>query len=235
MASAISTLVDEATFEAAAEGISFRGMDPSHIALIDIHWPNHAFEKYECDSLVKFGIRIDEFSKLIKRADKKDAIEISLSDDSMLHVKMSNGYKREYKTRLIESSASSTPLPKLNFNSRAVLTAMAFDKVLSDVQVVSEYISIESKPGKINFSGRGDSGEAEIALEAGNEGLEDLAVKEESKATYSLDYLSKITKAVVSMGGSVTAEYSNKMPLRLEFKIANVGRIHFYLAPRVQD
>lgn len=235
MASAISTLVDEATFEAAAEGISFRGMDPSHIALIDIHWPNHAFEKYECDSLVKFGIRIDEFSKLIKRADKKDAIEISLSDDSMLHVKMSNGYKREYKTRLIESSASSTPLPKLNFNSRAVLTAMAFDKVLSDVQVVSEYISIESKPGKINFSGRGDSGEADIALEAGNEGLEDLAVKEESKATYSLDYLSKITKAVVSMGGSVTAEYSNKMPLRLEFKIANVGRIHFYLAPRVQD
>ena len=235
VASAISTLVDEATFEAAAEGISFRGMDPSHIALIDIHWPNHAFEKYECDSLVKFGIRIDEFSKLIKRADKKDAIEISLSDDSMLHVKMSNGYKREYKTRLIESSASSTPLPKLNFNSKAVLTAMAFDEVLSDVQVVSEYISIESKPGKINFSGRGDSGEAEIALEAGNEGLEDLAVKEESKATYSLDYLSKITKAVVSMGGSVTAEYSNKMPLRLEFKIANVGRIHFYLAPRVQD
>jgi len=235
VASAISTIVDEATFEAAAEGISFRGMDPSHIALIDIHWPNHAFEKYECDSLVKFGIRIDEFSKLIKRADKKDAIEISLSDDSMLHVKMSNGYKREYKTRLIESSASSTPLPKLNFNSRAVLTAMAFDKVLSDVQVVSEYISIESKPGKINFSGRGDSGGADIALEAGNEGLEDLAVKEESKATYSLDYLSKITKAVVSMGGSVTAEYSNKMPLRLEFKIANVGRIHFYLAPRVQD
>ena len=34
--SAISTLVDEATFEATAEGISFRGIDPSHVALIDI-------------------------------------------------------------------------------------------------------------------------------------------------------------------------------------------------------
>jgi proliferating cell nuclear antigen len=116
-----------------------------------------------------------------------------------------------------------------------VLTAMAFDKVLSDVQVVSEYISIESKSGEIDFSGRGDSGEADISLEAGNEGLEELVVKEDSKTTYSLDYLSKITKAVVSMGGSVAAEYSSKMPLRLEFKIANVGRIHFYLAPRVQD
>ena len=235
VASAISTLVDEATFEATAEGISFRGMDPSHIALIDIHWPNHAFEKFECDSQVKFGIRVDEFSKLIKRADKKDAIEISLGDDSTLHVKLSNGYKREYKSRLIESTSSSTPLPKLNFNSKAVLTATAFDKVLSDVQVVSEYISIESKSGVIIFSGKGDSGEANILLESGNEGLEELIVKEGSKATYSLDYLSKITKAVISMGGSVAAEYSSKMPLRLEFKIANVGRIHFYLAPRVQD
>jgi proliferating cell nuclear antigen len=40
---------------------------------------------------------------------------------------------------------------------------------------------------------------------------------------------------VVSIGGSVAAEFSSKMPLRLEFRIANVGRIHFYLAPRVQD
>jgi proliferating cell nuclear antigen len=235
VASAISTLVDEATFDAAAEGISFRGMDPSHIALIDIFWPNNAFDAYECDSALKFGIRIDEFSKLIKRADKRDTIEITLTEDSLLHLKMLNGYKREYKTRLIESSSSSTPLPKLMFNSKVVLTSTAFDKILSDVQVVSEYISIESRSGKISFSGRGDSGEADIMLESGNEGLEDLQVKEESRATYSLDYLAKITKAVVSMGGSVIAEYSTKMPLRLEFRIANVGRIHFYLAPRVQD
>jgi len=42
--SAVSTLVEEATFEATIEEISFRGMDPSHVALIDISWPNSAFE-----------------------------------------------------------------------------------------------------------------------------------------------------------------------------------------------
>ena len=109
--SAISTLVDEATFEATVEGISFRGMDPSHVALIDIHWPNSAFEAYECDTALKFGVRVDEFSKMIRRADKKDAVEITVGDDSMLHIKISNSYRREYKMRLIESSASSTPLP----------------------------------------------------------------------------------------------------------------------------
>lgn len=233
--SAISTLVDEATFEATVEGISFRGMDPSHVALIDIHWPNSAFEAYECDTALKFGVRVDEFSKMIRRADKKDAVEITVGDDSMLHIKISNSYRREYKMRLIESSASSTPLPKLTFNSKVVLTAGAFDKILSDVQIISEYISIESEPKKVEFSGKGDSGEADIILDSGSEGLEELSIQEDSKATYSLDYLSKITKAVSTVGGSIAAEYSNKMPLRLEFRVANVGRIHFYLAPRVQD
>jgi proliferating cell nuclear antigen len=233
--SAISTLVDEATFEATVEGIFFRGMDPSHVALIDIHWPNSAFEAYECDTAVKFGVRVDEFSKLIRRADKKDAIEIAVGDDSMLHIKISNNYSREYKMRLIESSASSTPLPKLNFNCKVVLTAGALDKILSDIQVISEYISIESKLKRVEFSGKGDSGEANILIESGSEGLEELNIQEDSKATYSLDYLSKITKAVSTAGGSVAAEYSSKMPLRLEFRVANVGRIHFYLAPRVQD
>ena len=233
--SAISTLVDEATFEATVDGIFFRGMDPSHVALIDIHWPNSAFEEYECDSTVKFGVRVNEFSKLIRRADKKDALEGTVGNDSRLHIKIWDTYRKEYKMRLIESSASSTPLPKLNFNCKIVLTANAFDKVLSDVQVISEYISIESKQQQVQFLGKGDSGEANIILESGSEGLEELNTQGDNKATYSLDYLSKITKAVSTVGGSVAAEYSTKMPLRLEFRVANMGRIHFYLAPRVQD
>ena len=62
--SAVSTLVEEATFEATVEGISFRGMDPSHVELIDISWPNSAFEKYECDSDIKFGVRTVSYTHL---------------------------------------------------------------------------------------------------------------------------------------------------------------------------
>ena len=193
IASAISTLVDEATFEASIEGISFRGMDPSHVALIDIFWPNSAFEKYECDSLVKFGVRIDEFSKLIKRSDKKDSVEISIDQNSMLSIKIKNGYKKEYKMRLIESSSSSTPLPKLSFNSKIILSSNAFDKILSDIQVLSEYITIDAGPETVSFLGRGDSGEVNILLEPKSEGLEELTSKEDSLATYSIDYLLKIT------------------------------------------
>ena len=232
--SAISTLVDEATFEATSEGISFRGMDPSHVALIDIFWPNTAFDSYKCDSELKFGVRISEFSKLIKRTDKKDELEVSISDQDVLRIKTSGSYKREYKMRLIESSSGSTPLPKLSFNSKLVLSLPSFDKILSDIEVVSEYVEIESYPEKVVFIGKSDTGEAIVIMEPNSEGLEEIDVKEESKATYSLDYLLKIVKSISSVGVAAAIEYSTKMPIRLEFRIANIGRIHFYLAPRVQ-
>jgi proliferating cell nuclear antigen len=226
--SAISTLVEEATFVANAEGITFRGMDPSHVS-----WPNSAFEKYECDSDIKFGVRIDEFSKLIKRADKKDSIEISISEDNMLLVTI--GKNKKYKMRLIESSATDTPLPKIPYDAKIELSTTAFDKILGDVQVVSDYLTIKAAESSAEFSGKGDSGEVVINLEKDNEEIQDLTVKEDSDGTYSLEYLNPVVKAVGTTAGTITCEYSSAKPLRIEFKVANIGRIHFYLAPRVEN
>ena len=231
--SAITTLVEEATFEATVEGISFRGMDPSHVALIDISWPNSAFEKYDCDSDIKFGVRIDEFSKLIKRAEKKDSVEINISDDNMLLVSI--GKNKNYKMRLIESSASDTPLPKISYDSKIGLSSNTLDKILGDIEVVSDYLIIKTTPNNVEFSGKGDSGEATINLEKGMEGLEEISITQESTGTYSLEYLNPIVKAVGSTVDSITCEFSSAKPLRVEFKVANIGRIHFYLAPRVES
>ena len=71
-----------------------------------------------------------------------------------------------------------------------------FDKILSDIEVVSEYVEIESYPDRIEFVGKSDTGEAVVTMEPNSEGLEEINVKEESKATYSLDYLLKIVKSV---------------------------------------
>jgi proliferating cell nuclear antigen len=230
--SAISTLVEEATFEATSEGITFRGMDPSHVALIDISWPNSAFEKYESDGDIKFGVRIDEFSKLIKRADKTESVEISILENMLL---ISIGKNKQYKMRLIESSATDTPLPKIPYDAKIGLATTLFDKILGDVQVVSDYLTIKATATKAEFSGKGDSGEVLISLQKQQDELSEITVKEESTGTYSLEYLNPIVKAVGTASGSIICEYSTAKPLRIEFKVANMGRIHFYLAPRVES
>ena len=230
--SAISTLVEEATFVATSEGITFRGMDPSHVALIDVSWPNSAFEKYKCDSDINFGVRLDEFSKLIKRADKKDSIEISVSENMLL---VTVGKNKKYKIRLIDGSATDTPLPKIPYDSKIVLTSSKFDKILGDVQVVSEYLTIHTVDSKGDFSGKGESGEVVIDLDKDDKDIEEISSKEDSVGTYSLEYLNPVVKAVGSNVGSITCEFSGSKPLRIEFKVANIGRIHFYLAPRVES
>lgn len=241
--SAISTLVEEATFVATTEGITFRGMDPSHVALIDISWPNSAFERYECDSDVKFGVRIDEFSKIIKRAEKKDGVDISISDENMLMVSV--GKNKKYKIRLIEGSETDIPLPKISYDTRIVVPSSKFDKVLGDVQVVSEYLTMRASADFVEFSGKGDSGEVTIKMDVNGEGegeddsgssiIEEVSARAESTGTYSLEYLNPVIKAVGSSTTRVACEFATSKPMRLECKVANMGRIHFYLAPRVES
>ena len=231
--SSITTLVEEATFEATVEGITFRGMDPSHVALIDISWPNSAFEKYNCDSDIKFGVRVDEFSKVIKRAEKNESIEISISDDNMLQILI--GKNKKWSMRLIEGSASDTPLPKISYDSKIGLSSSTFDKILGDIDVVSDYLSIKTATNNAEFSGKGDSGEAVINFEKGMDGLEEITVNQECTGTYSLEYLNPIVKAMGSTSDSIICEFSSGKPLRIEFKVSNIGRIHFYLAPRVES
>ncbi|MCS6768698.1 MAG: hypothetical protein RMJ59_07245 [Candidatus Nitrosocaldus sp.] len=274
--SAISTIVEEATFEATSEGISFRGMDPSHVALIDVQLLNSAFEHYMCDGSIRFAVRVDEFLKLLKRAGKDDSIEISIgyagtesrrkgevgererereeveaveegsmeegekgetvaitTDESMLSIKMVGKYTRQYKMRLIESTSSSTPLPKITFNTRVVMSMSQFVEALKDVEIVSDYITMRCDGSTLQFIGKGDSGDAMIAFNKGDEGVEEMISNGESSATYSLEYLGSVVKAVDN-AESVVVEYSTRMPLRLEFKMPYMCRIYFYLAPRVE-
>jgi proliferating cell nuclear antigen len=233
---AIQTLVEEATFDVSNEGISFRAMDPSHVALVDLFWPAAGFEKFECEKADKFTVRVEDFAKLIKRAELKDSIEISREGSDSLVLKLGN--KREFELHLVDSSQGSTPLPKLTFDSKFTIVEPAFERILNDVSVMSNHITIEATPDRLIFSGKGDSGKASDVLEKGNNDLPEYNAQKEAKATYSIEYLLKITKAAGSASELINFEYSSKMPLRMEFKLGEAGkngRIHFYLAPRVQE
>jgi proliferating cell nuclear antigen len=250
VSSAIMTIIDEALFDAGPQGITFRSMDPSHIALIDINWPSSAFEKYHCDSTIKFGVRIDEFSKVIKRANANDSIEIGvILDNSSLNIKTTGGgYLRNYKMRLIETTGNRSPLPQMTFDTKIVIGIATLDKILNDVGAISEKITIDSSGISTNkktviFSGNSDRGEARVTMDADDDNnkskvelLEEITVKENSKSTYNIDFISKIIRAIGNQSSNlVTMEYSSNKPLRLEFLLSGVVKLQFYLAPRVQD
>ncbi len=236
VSSAIKTLVEEATFDATAEALTFRAMDPSHVALVDLFWPNSSFERYQCDKPFKFSLRVEDFVKLVGRSETKDSIEISSTDEDTIMMRLMNGYKREFTMHLIETSMGTAPLPKLEFDTRVSMTKSIFEKVLSDISVVSDQVTIQATKDKLTFSGKSDVGLASIALDGNGADILELKVNAESKGTYNIDYLLGITKAVGGASDTLLCEFSTKKPVKLEFALNKLGsRIHYFLAPRVQE
>ena len=254
IASCVSALVDEATFEVSPDGITFRAMDPAHVALIDILWPSSAFEKFECTKADKFTVRIEDFAKLIKRSEARDSVEISRSGDESIILKVGNeSYRREFELHLLDSSAKSSPLPRLSYDAKFTISYPSFAQALNDISTVSNHITIRTSKDRVSFSGKGDAGKALATFERSSsasetnydsEGLYEIEMRmregalEDSSSTYNLEYLLKMIKSIgASSSDTVKLEYSTKMPLRLEFGLAESaskgGRIHFYLAPRV--
>jgi len=226
----IGSLVEEATITLDVEGLTFRGMDPSHVALIDIGIPNTCFEKWSVEKEVKFAFRVDEFQKIIQSFDKKDILNLEIID----HVLEISTKTSTTKLKLIETSSNDCPLPKIPYDARLQLNVQDFKQALKKVGSVSDYLTIDSSEIEVLLSGKGDAGDSEIRFEKHSEELTDLNVKAHSISTYSLEYINAFMKSLTNKD-SLCVEYSSQKPCRIETKPNNLGRIHFYLAPRVEN
>jgi proliferating cell nuclear antigen len=235
MVTAISILVDEATFKIEPEGIKLRAMDPSRVAMVDFEWPKTIFEEYACTEPSKMCINVSEMLKLLKRAGKNEVVELSISEKTgRLQLKITGKYARTFTMPTLEASEEEVPTPKLTFNVKAKTTTGGLSQAIEDAQMVSDHVMIEADPEKLVLNAAGDLMGATITLQKGSDTLLDLEVKERSKATFSLSYLSEIIKTASATSDIATLEFSTDMPIKIDFQQAKEGKLTFYLAPRIE-
>ena len=235
MATAISILVDEATFKIEPESLKLRAMDPSRVAMVDFEWPKTVFEEYMCAEPMKMCINISELLKLLRRAGKDEVVELSLDEKTgRLQIKITGKYMRNFTMPTLEASEEEVPTPKINFNVTAKATTEGLRQAIEDAQLVSDHVRIEVDSEKMVLNASGDLMGAIIELQKGSDALLDLETKEPSKATFSLSYLSEIIKAASATSDIATLEFSTDMPVRLDFQQSKEGKLTFYLAPRIE-
>lgn len=235
MVTAISTLVDEATFNISPEGIQLRAMDPSRVAMIDFEWPKSIFDEYTCDAPIKMCINIGEMLKLLRRTGKDELVELALDEKTnRLNVGIKGKYERTFNMPTLEAAEEEVPTPKITFNIRAKVTTDGLHQAVEDVSLVSDHVKIEVDSEKLTMRAAGDLMGATIELKKGSDALLDLEAKEPSKATFSLSYLSEIIKTASSASDIATLEFSSDMPIRIDFQQPKEGKLTFYLAPRIE-
>ena len=235
MATAISILIDEATFKIDPENLKLRAMDPSRVAMVDFEWPKTVFEEYTCTEPTKMCINISELLKLLRRAGKNEVVELSLDEKTgRLQIKITGKYTRNFTMPTLESSEEQVPTPKITFQVRAKATTEGLRQAIEDAQLVSDHVRIEVDTEKLVLNAAGDLMGATIELQKGSDTLLDLEAKEPSKATFSLSYLSEIIKAASATSDIATLEFSTDMPIKLDFQQTKEGKLTFYLAPRIE-
>jgi len=235
MISAISTLVDEVTFNITPEGMNLRAMDPSRVAMVDFEWPKTVFDEYVCEAPTKMCINISELLKLLRKTGKDEYVELSIDEKTgKLQITLIGKYTRTFTMPTLETSEEEVPTPKLSFNVKAKVTTEGLKGALDEASLVSDHVRLEADNEKLILRAAGDIMGAVIELKKESDALLDIEASEPSKATYSLSYLSEIVKSASTTSDIATLEFSTDMPIRLDFQQPREGKLVFYLAPRIE-
>lgn len=233
---AISTLIDEASFDADAEGIKLRAMDPSHVAMVDFEWPKTIFDEYVCDEPTKLCVNISEMLKLLRRVGGDESINLELEEETgWLKMTLKSKYTRVFRMATLEASMEEVPTPKISFNSMVKITTTCMRNAVDDASTVSDHIQFETVEDKFTMHASGDLGSVTIDVDRESEEILGFEVKEASKAMFGLNYLSEMVKAASNVSDIVALEFSTDMPVRLNFELPQSGRLQYYLAPRIES
>jgi len=231
---AIGDMVEEAMFIVNDDGITFRGMDPSHVALLDVTFPKSSFDHLDSHTSF-FGVRIDDFKTVFNTATNTDTIELNIENDSTMKVSINGSLDMEYNIRLIEKKEVNTPIPKTDYKAKLSVEPNTLSRIISNIQHISEYVTINCNPERVEFSGKGDLGDAKINLDKGSPDLKELNLSEDSSAVYSLEYMAKIIRDIGRASKMVNMEYANKNPIHIIFEMPSLVKVEYYLAPRIES
>lgn len=231
---AIGDIVEEAMFIVNNDGITFRGMDPSHVALLDVTFPKSSFD--ELDSKTSFfGLRVEDFKTVMNTASNEDTVELQITNPNSLHVSIKGLLPMEYNIRLLEKREVNTPIPKVEYKAKLSLEPDTLSRILTNIEKMSQYVTINCNSNQVEFLGKGEVGDAKINLVKGNSELKEIMSSEDSSAAYSLEYMAKIIRDIGRASKTVNMEYANQHPIHILFEMPSMARVEYYLAPRVEN
>ncbi len=233
---AISSLIEEADFNATPDGIKLRSMDPSHIAMVDFELPKTAFDSYECTANTKLRLSVSNLLKLLKRTRSDESIEVQFDEtNKKLNITLKNKILRKFTTPTLEPSTEEVPTPKVPFNARVKITAASLRDIIDDAQAISDNVKLEVSPEKFIVRGTGELSSVVIEMDKGCDAILEIDVKETAKATYNLNYLGEIIRAGSGASEVASLEFSTNMPIKVEFEMPQQGHLLYYLAPRIES
>ncbi len=230
----IGELIDEGVFRLEKDGITFIAADRAMVAVVDFKISSTAFDKYELDEQQNIGLNVTNFLSVLKRVSANDKLSLNLQDNK-LEVLIENSSKRRFVLPLLDLSAEEVPpIDQLAFTAKVTVKPSILQSGIEDAEIIADAVLFETSSNKFVIRAEGDVSKTELEIEKGNEALIDIKADGEVKSRYPLEYLKKMIKAS-KIAESVSLQFGQDYPMKLEFKAGDKASLTMVLAPRVSE
>ena len=220
---------DIVTIHLELDGISFRSMDKLHVSLTDIVLSSNIFEAYDVQNKSQLSFNAKDFLNIIKSLDKKRSIKLEITSDKIIITQNETSLQLN---QLNIADYNECPLPMLSYDAQIKMTGKTLKDIIKKAGTISDYLTVFTDDNSMTLDSKGDQGSYHEQISKDH--LVELKLREYSTCTYSLEYLKEFARSIDN-NDVISLEYSSRKPCRLENKINNIGRVHFYLAPRVEN
>ncbi|MEM1635344.1 MAG: proliferating cell nuclear antigen (pcna) [Thermosphaera sp.] len=229
----IAKIFDEASFQVDDSGVRLRALDPSNIVLVDFQYPRSAFTVFESRGNEYFGVNMDDFAKILKRATKGDELLLEKTADGRISVVFKGRGLRRFTIPNLDIPPQEIPELSLEFSARVKMLPKILKDVIKEMEPISDSILFEAVPEeeKLVVAASGDIAEARVELSVASGALLEFESTSPAKSRFTIDYLIDITSAA-QVSEYVFVELSDNAPIKLEYGLPQEGKLTFYVAPR---
>ena len=243
MITAIKDILTDATITFTKEGMKIINFDKTHTILVNVVLNSNKFEKYNCDpdkiiicantlhlfKVISTMSNDDTLSMYIEKSDYHDGIV------SHLGLQYDNGdIKQCYsqKLRLIEPDTEELSVPDVEYSTVIHLPSADFQKIIRDLNGISDRIEIKSVGNELIFSCEGNFASSRIFRSESDGNMNFLQKPNASvviQGEFSLKSLSHFIKCT-PLCSHLEMYIGNDLPLIIKYDVASLGEIKLCLA-----
>ena len=244
MITAIKDILTDATITFSEQGMKIINFDKTHTILVNVALHSRQFELFKCipskiivcaNTIHLFKVistmsNDDTLSMYIEKADYHDGIV------SHLGLQYDNGdIKQCYsqKLRLIEPDNEELVVPDVVYSAVINLPTSDFQKIIRDLNGISDRIEIKSVGNELIFSCEGNFASSKIYRSQSGGNMEFITQPDEAvviQGEFSLKSLSHFIKCT-PLCSHLEMYLGNDLPLIVKYDVASLGSIKLCLAP----
>lgn len=228
----LKDIINDVNIYASSEGLRILTLDTARAALVDTFLYADNFEEYSCPTETVIGVNITNLFKLLKTISHSDVLECSVRNKDALHIKIYNVEKHtstEFELKLLDIDEDRLEPPESGNANRMQIPSSDFQRICRDMGNIATEVEITRQDKELIISCDGDFAKQKTVITY--ESDSDIS----TSGTYSLKYLNLFTKATSMSSVMFINQGQDNKIIILNYSIANLGHLHFYLAAKVTD